>query len=197
MTSLDIYIECLFRRQSLTLEISGIFGICFPCCLSCVDHFGHCRLALYSIIALKSTAALRAVVFDYRCNGGSERLPRGLIDWYQQQEDWKSAIRYTRLLENVDANLVGLLKTAPKRVVKWYEGMGHFEIYYGQPFEQAIQVYKRFLQEALPVTHALLNKSTSKWYSPIHKQSMQATRFSSVFQVFIETLRSPETARWE
>lgn len=52
------------------------------------------------------------VVFDYRCNGGSEGLPRGLIDWHQQQEDWKSAIKYTRLLENVDANQVGLFGTS-------------------------------------------------------------------------------------
>lgn len=41
------------------------------------------------------------VVFDYRCSGGSEGLPRGLIDWHQQQEDWKSAIKYTRQLESV------------------------------------------------------------------------------------------------
>lgn len=52
------------------------------------------------------------VVFDYRCNGGSEGLPRGLIDWHQQQEDWKSAIEYTRQLENVDPNQVGLFGTS-------------------------------------------------------------------------------------
>lgn len=42
-------------------------------------------------------------------------------------------------------------KTAPKGVIKWYENVGHFEIYYGQPFEQAIQDYKQFLQECLPI----------------------------------------------
>lgn len=52
------------------------------------------------------------VVFDYRCTGGSEGLPRGLIDWHQQQEDWKSAIKYTRGLENVDPNHVGLFGTS-------------------------------------------------------------------------------------
>lgn len=52
------------------------------------------------------------VVFDYRCSGESEGLPRGLIDWHQQQEDWKSAIKYTRQLESVDPNQVGLFGTS-------------------------------------------------------------------------------------
>lgn len=52
------------------------------------------------------------VVFDYRCSGGSEGLPRGLIDWTRQQEDWKSAIRYTRQLEIVDPNQFGLFGTS-------------------------------------------------------------------------------------
>lgn len=42
-------------------------------------------------------------------------------------------------------------KTAPKGVIKWYEDMGHFEIYYGQHFKQAFQDYKQFLEEVLPV----------------------------------------------
>lgn len=52
------------------------------------------------------------VVFDYRCSGESEGLPRGLIDWSRQQEDWKSAIKYTRQLENVDASQVCLFGTS-------------------------------------------------------------------------------------
>lgn len=52
------------------------------------------------------------VVFDYRCNGGSEGLPRGLIDWSKQQDDWKSAIEFTRQLENVDPEQVGLFGTS-------------------------------------------------------------------------------------
>lgn len=52
------------------------------------------------------------VVFDYRCSGGSEGLPRGLVDWKQQQEDWKSVIKYTRQLENVDPDQVGLFGTS-------------------------------------------------------------------------------------
>lgn len=42
-------------------------------------------------------------------------------------------------------------KTAPKGVIKWYEEMGHFDIYYGQGFEQAMRDYQQFLQEVLPV----------------------------------------------
>lgn len=41
-------------------------------------------------------------------------------------------------------------KTAAKGVIKWYD-VGHFEIYYGEAFEKAIQDYKLFLQECLPV----------------------------------------------
>lgn len=42
-------------------------------------------------------------------------------------------------------------ETAPKGVVKWYEDMGHFEIYYGESFRIAIRDYVRFFQENLPV----------------------------------------------
>lgn len=52
------------------------------------------------------------LVFDYRCNGGSPGLPRGLIDWSKQQDDWKFAIKYVRLLENVDPEQVGLFGTS-------------------------------------------------------------------------------------
>lgn len=42
-------------------------------------------------------------------------------------------------------------KTAPKGVIKWYENMGHFEIYYGQGFDRAIRDYEQFLKEVLPI----------------------------------------------
>lgn len=42
-------------------------------------------------------------------------------------------------------------KKAPRGIIKWYEDVGHFEIYYGQPFEKAIQDYKLFLQDYLPI----------------------------------------------
>lgn len=46
-------------------------------------------------------------------------------------------------------------KTAPKGVIKSYADMGHFEIYHGQAFEKAMQDYKKFLQEFLPVQWGL------------------------------------------
>ena len=52
------------------------------------------------------------VVFDYRCTGESPGLPKGLIDWSKQQQDWKSAISYTRQLVNVDTDRVGLFGTS-------------------------------------------------------------------------------------
>lgn len=43
-------------------------------------------------------------------------------------------------------------KKAPKGVIKWYEEIGHFEVYYGDAFQIAIQDYREFLQENLPIT---------------------------------------------
>lgn len=52
------------------------------------------------------------VVFDYRFSGDSDGLPRGLIDWDEQQKDWKTAIEYTRQLDNVDPDQIGLFGTS-------------------------------------------------------------------------------------
>ena len=41
-------------------------------------------------------------------------------------------------------------KAAPKGVIKSYIDVGHFEIYCGQPFEEAIQDYKQFFRDCLP-----------------------------------------------
>ncbi|CAG8109546.1 unnamed protein product [Penicillium salamii] len=42
-------------------------------------------------------------------------------------------------------------KTAPKGVVRLYDGVGHFEIYYGDAFDKAIVHYLEFLRDNLPV----------------------------------------------
>ncbi|CAI7644622.1 unnamed protein product [Penicillium bialowiezense] len=57
-------------------------------------------------------AGYTCVVFDYRCNGETAGQPRGLVDWSMQQEDWKSAIAYTRQLEDVDSDCVALFGTS-------------------------------------------------------------------------------------
>lgn len=52
------------------------------------------------------------LVFEYRCNGASTDLPRGLIDWKEQQKDWYTALAYVRAQENVDSERVGLFGTS-------------------------------------------------------------------------------------
>lgn len=52
------------------------------------------------------------LVFDYRCNGASTGLPRGLIDWNEQQKDWHTALAYVRAQEIVDPERVGIFGTS-------------------------------------------------------------------------------------
>jgi len=52
------------------------------------------------------------LVFDYRCNGASTGLPRGLIDWKEQQKDWHTALAWVRAQESVDPDRVGLFGTS-------------------------------------------------------------------------------------
>jgi fermentation-respiration switch protein FrsA (DUF1100 family) len=42
-------------------------------------------------------------------------------------------------------------KQAAQATIKWYDDMGHFDIYLGEAFEKAIADYIAFLQEHLPV----------------------------------------------
>jgi len=53
-----------------------------------------------------------ALVFDYRCNGASTGLPRGLIDWNMQQKDWHTALAWVREQPNVDPEQVGIFGTS-------------------------------------------------------------------------------------
>ncbi|MBK5216455.1 MAG: alpha/beta hydrolase [Propionibacteriales bacterium] len=54
----------------------------------------------------------RALVFDYRHFGGSEGIPRELLDIGRQLDDWAAAIHYVRLLDNVDAGRIVLWGTS-------------------------------------------------------------------------------------
>jgi pimeloyl-ACP methyl ester carboxylesterase len=38
----------------------------------------------------------------------------------------------------------------PKTKIQWYEDMGHFDIYLGEPFQRATKDYIEFLQKNLP-----------------------------------------------
>ncbi len=61
-----------------------------------------------------AAAGYRCLVFDYRHFGTSGGEPRQLLDVDRQQEDWRSAIAYTRTLDDVD----------PERVVIWGTSFG-------------------------------------------------------------------------
>ena len=39
---------------------------------------------------------------------------------------------------------------APKGTVKWYDDMGHFDIYIGEKHERALRDYRSFLESVLP-----------------------------------------------
>lgn len=73
---------------------------------------GTKELKLSSYATSFQKAGYTCVVFDYRCNGETAGQPRGLVDWNMQQEDWKSAIAYTRQLEGVDGDCVALFGTS-------------------------------------------------------------------------------------
>jgi pimeloyl-ACP methyl ester carboxylesterase len=53
-------------------------------------------------------AGIAALVFDYRHLGGSDGVPRRLVDPGRQLEDWRSAIDFVRAREAVDAERVAL-----------------------------------------------------------------------------------------
>jgi cephalosporin-C deacetylase-like acetyl esterase len=52
------------------------------------------------------------IAFDYRCNGESTGLPRALVDFEEQQKDWHAVLAYTRELEMVDPERIGIFGTS-------------------------------------------------------------------------------------
>ncbi len=44
-------------------------------------------------------------------------------------------------------------KQAPRGTIKWYDDMGHFDIYVGEKHETAFKDYVEFLHTHLPVTN--------------------------------------------
>ncbi|MDY6905708.1 MAG: alpha/beta hydrolase [Thermodesulfobacteriota bacterium] len=51
-------------------------------------------------------AGYNALVFDYRHFGGSEGMPRQLLDIKKQHQDWQAAIAFARTLPEVDASAI-------------------------------------------------------------------------------------------
>jgi pimeloyl-ACP methyl ester carboxylesterase len=59
-----------------------------------------------------AAAGYACLAFDYRNFGGSDGLPRGLVDVAGQLDDWRAAIAYARALPDVDASRIVLFGTS-------------------------------------------------------------------------------------
>jgi len=57
-------------------------------------------------------AGFVVLVFDYRFFGGSEGEPRGRLLWPEQLQDYRDAITWVSLREEVDANRIGVWGTS-------------------------------------------------------------------------------------
>ncbi|GGG20007.1 alpha/beta hydrolase [Rhodococcoides trifolii] len=63
-------------------------------------------LRLYAYAERFADAGYTVVVFDYRGFGESEGEPRQVLDIDAQLDDWRSALKFTRALDGVDAGKV-------------------------------------------------------------------------------------------
>src|SRR5438128_2328501 len=126
-------------------------------------------------------AGIAALAFTYRHFGDSGGQPRQLLDIERQLADWAAAIAYARRLDGIDRQRVALWGTsfggghvieaaardgsvaapaaalryaaiAPRGEVKRYP-VGHFDIYRGEPFEQAVRDQTQFLVRNLEVAN--------------------------------------------
>jgi fermentation-respiration switch protein FrsA (DUF1100 family) len=59
-----------------------------------------------------SQAGLMALIYDHRCLGESDGLPRGHIDPWAQIRDYRHAISFAETLETVDPNRIGVWGTS-------------------------------------------------------------------------------------
>ncbi|CAO1613771.1 unnamed protein product [Sympodiomycopsis kandeliae] len=66
------------------------------------------EMGLQNYARLFASRGYVCVSFDYRHFGGSEGTPRQLIDIPKQRQDWESAIAFTRSLEEVNAEQIGI-----------------------------------------------------------------------------------------
>jgi uncharacterized protein len=59
-----------------------------------------------------SSAGLAALIYDHRCHGESDGLPRGHIDPWAQVHDYRHAISFAETLEVVDRDRIGVWGTS-------------------------------------------------------------------------------------
>jgi fermentation-respiration switch protein FrsA (DUF1100 family) len=59
-----------------------------------------------------SRAGLAALIYDHRCHGESDGLPRGHIDPWAQVHDYRHAISFAETLEVVDRDRIGVWGTS-------------------------------------------------------------------------------------
>ena len=59
-----------------------------------------------------AAAGFVTLIFDYRHLGASEGEPRGQIFWYEQVEDYRNAITYLQLMNEVDPDRIGVWGTS-------------------------------------------------------------------------------------
>jgi dienelactone hydrolase len=74
------------------------------------DGAGTARLEPFAQrFAAEGVATL---VFDYRHFGDSEGEPRGLLDLTRQLDDWRAAVTFARMLEEIDSRRIALWGTS-------------------------------------------------------------------------------------
>lgn len=84
-------------------------------CIVMAHGFGLTRRSgLRAFAEAFASAGYVALVFDYRCFGDSAGMPRQVISFRRQLEDWRSALAFVRALPGVDG----------ARVVPWGFSLG-------------------------------------------------------------------------
>lgn len=91
----DLYLPIGINNPSLVIMAHG-FGAERKFCLpKFAEHFANNNLAV--------------MLFDYRCFGESDGMPKNYIDPYRHLEDWQAALDYARSsLPNINNRKIGL-----------------------------------------------------------------------------------------
>jgi fermentation-respiration switch protein FrsA (DUF1100 family) len=83
-----------------------------PCIVMAHGFAGVKEARLDAFAERFADAGMACLIFDYRHFGASAGEPRQLVDIAHQREDWRSAMRYARSLDTVDARAIGAWGTS-------------------------------------------------------------------------------------